>query len=99
MTIREFLNMPQKCAVLCETREIAEQVFSAFDDAGFTWCTGNSYKDSQPWNGEGTCYTNKGTLGTVGFYEREDIPVYMPSDFEDFGGLKQEEPSWEDVFC
>jgi len=91
MTVREFWDLPDRCAICCRTEEQAQKLLRAFASIGKVWSTGQSYLGEGPYRyGSETSYTNRGTTASRDFYISLGETVF---DFEeiDFPTMTLEE--------
>lgn len=84
ITLNEFWNSPELCAIHCKTKKGAIKLLTAFDKMGKKWCDGSSYLKYNSWGAykEETCYSNKGEFCSKGFYLGTIYRVYEFEEVE-----------------
>lgn len=78
ITLNEFWNSPELCAIHCKTKKEAIKLLTAFDKMGKRWRNNQSYLEENKWRGfkEKTCYVNDGTYCCKEFYLGTSYIVY-----------------------
>lgn len=84
ITLNEFWNDSELCAIHCDTEEKANILLKAFDKMGKKWCDGSSYLKYNLWGEykEGTCYSNEGMYCYKKHYLGMNYKIYEFEEVE-----------------
>ena len=98
ITLNEFWNMPEICAIHCKTKEEAVKLLTAFDKMGKKWWSNESYLEKNRWGTyeEKTCYSNEG------MYCKKEYYLSKVYEFEDVildGGKAKPYEELPVLFC
>lgn len=84
ITLNEFWNDSELCAIHCKTKKEAIKLLTAFDKMGKKWCNNESYLEKNEWGAykKETCYSNEGLYCHKVFYLDMNYKVYEFEDVE-----------------
>ena len=84
ITLNEFWNVSELCAIHCDTEEKAVKLLTAFNKMGKKWCNNESYLEKNEWGAykKETCYSNEGLYCHKAFYLDMNYKVYEFEEVE-----------------